>query len=271
MASTLRKTRVIGNTGRKVFGGAKKKYKKKASSHRPNVGHIVGFSLAGNPGKKGRHMAATKSKKKKGSRSHGGYSKSKYKGNPGHKGGHSHTKKYSHKRHNPGGLAGVGPILTNATFVIVGGVLSRAGAQVVLGSNNTGVVGYAANVAVGGILWFLARNVMKSPVAASGIIAGTAVALIMRVLNDYTPFGQYISQLGMGDYQMQSFVTPQVLVDPWHSAEIGGPGTVPAWGAPALPAPPPAMGVVPAGTAMPAHRGTGGLYGGGWGSSLYGA
>jgi hypothetical protein len=222
-------------------------------------------------------MAHTKKKAHKSHASAGGYSHSKYKKhNPG---GAHHKKSYHHR--NPGMLSGIGPLVTNALFVIVGALGSKLGAQMVLGSNNVGAVGYAGNAAAGGVLWFLAEKVMKNRNAASGVIAGTAVQIILRLINDYTPFGQYVSQLGMGDYQMQSFVTPQVLVDPWHSADVAIP---PGWGgAAALPAASPG-GVIPANTPMPGVRSAGGgapgggggglgggLYGGGhgWGGGLY--
>ena len=79
----------------------------------------------------------------------------------------------------------------------------------------------------GAVLWFVAEKVMKNRNAANGIIAGTLVQIILRVINDYTPFGSYVANLGMGDYQMQSFVTPQVLVDPMKNATIAVP---PGWG-----------------------------------------
>jgi hypothetical protein len=126
----------------------------------------------------------------------------------------------------------IGPMFTNAVFVIVGALGSKLGAQAVLGTNNVGVVGYAGNAAAGGILWFLAEKVMKNRNAANGIIAGTLVQIILRVINDYTPFGSYVANLGMGDYQMQSFVTPQILVDPWRNADIRIPQ---GWGAAAPP------------------------------------
>ena len=91
--------------------------------------------------------------------------------------------------------------------------------------------------------------------------------IILRLINNYTPFGQYVSQLGMGDYQAQSFVTPQVLVDPYNSAQIRIPG---AWLPPPPPPPPPTKSVSGASAAAgvaPAGAGMGDLYGGR--SSLY--
>lgn len=149
------------------------------------------------------------------------------------------------RRRNPG-TATIGEVVTTSTFVLVGALGSKLGAQLVLGTNNTGVVGYAGNLAVGAALWFVADKVMKNKTAASGVIAGTVAQLILRLLNDYTPIGSYLGSLGMGDYQAQSYVTPQILVDPTRSADLlipngWGPGTAPmisaqATGGPALPA-----------------------------------
>lgn len=265
MAQTIKKTRVVGNPGRHAFGSKVSRKRPSNAGHRraANPGQIIGFTL-GNPGRKV-SMANTKKKHHPKSHMAGGYSHSKYKHNPGHKQQHRAT------RRNPGMLGGVGPLVTNALFVIVGALGSKLGAQVVLGTRNVGPVGYAGNAAAGGVLWFLAEKVMKNRNAATGIIAGTAVQIILRLINDYTPFGQYVAQLGMGDYQMQSFVTPQVLVDPWRSAEIAAPlspGGV-------IPASTPMPGIRPAGApGAPGAPGLGGgLYGGGghggWSGGLY--
>jgi hypothetical protein len=178
-------------------------------------------------------------------------------------------------------MGGIGPMFTNAVFVIVGALGSKLGAQAVLGTNNVGVVGYAGNAATGAVLWFLAEKVMKNRAAANGIIAGTLVQILLRVINDYTPFGSYVANLGMGDYQMQSFVTPQVLVDPYKNANIQIPA---GWGAqvPQIAAPPMSASRGPkqtgspgaavaaaAGTGTPAASGMGSLYGGSM-TGLYG-
>ena len=169
-------------------------------------------------------------------------------------------------------MGGIGATLTNAVFVIVGALGSKLGAQAVLGTNNVGVVGYAGNAAAGGVLWFLAEKVMKNRSASNGIIAGTLVQIILRVINDYTPFGSYVANLGMGDYQMQSFVTPQVLVAPWQNADIAIP---PGWGggARAIAAPMSATAGAsqrPKAAAAAPAAGVSGLYGGGGGPGLYG-
>lgn len=222
-----KKTRVVGNpgAGRRAFGGGYSR-PKGVKSKRPNVGSIIGFQLgAGNPGRKVYKMAVAKKKATKSVVKHKptGYAGLKKKKNPAHR-----------RRPNPGAMSGVGPLVTNAVFVIAGALGSKLAAQAVLGSNNVGLVGYAGNAAGGLVLWWAAEKILKNRAAASGILAGTVVQIVLRLINDYTPFGSYVAQLGMGDYQMQSFVTPQVLVDPYNSAEIAIP---PAW-RPQIAAPP---------------------------------
>lgn len=214
MAQTIQKRRIVGNPGKRP--GSSASNGRKYSRAKKNPGEILSFAL-GNPGRKvGRTMAAKTAKKQ-------GYKKAK--SNPGNAAHRSKTTKRTYKR-NVGGAGQIGSQVTNAIFVILGALGSKLGAQALLGSKNTGLMGYAANAGVGGGLWFVAEKFMKNRAASSGIIAGTIVQILLRAINDYTPFGQYVANLGMGDYQMQSFVTPQVLVDPTNSAEIRIP---PGW------------------------------------------
>lgn len=209
MAVTVRKTTVYGNPGRKA--AAYKKVRRAGSGHSSrssNPGHIIGYTL-GNPGRKATMKHAKKSTAAR------GYKK---RSNPGVK----ITKYRKARRHNLGGRSsgGIMATLTNSLFVVVGAISSKIGAQAVLGTNNTGVIGYAGNAAIGALLYFLASKFMKNKAIADGLFSGTLVQIILRVINDQTPFGSYVNQLGMGDYQMQSFVTPQVLVDPLNNATI---------------------------------------------------
>jgi hypothetical protein len=302
MAVTERRTKVVGNPG--GFFGRRARPKKSSSKYagrrvrRNPIGQILGYTLA-NPASRKGSMAKTKKRyrpKKSYSSSRRG-SRRKSHGNPVRRfGSHSHHQRRRHRRTygnpkmmyrrrrrfgNPVGIGNIADYAINAGFVLIGGLGSKLGAQAILGANNVGVVGYAGNAVVGGVLWFLTRMFMKNKSAEAGIISGTILQIMLRVINDYTPFGTYVSQLGMGDYQMQSFVTPQILVDPWNSAEVAIP---PGW-APALPAPttttPANMsgGRIPNGTPMtamaPSGGGSGsgmsGLYGagGGWGGGLY--
>jgi len=269
MAQTVVRQKIIGNPGQR-----------RARRKSRNPGEILGFvmsPLAGNPGrKKGGSMRKAARKNRGKARHHA------KKRNPGIRGiarrtarrvarrnpGRHRHHRVHHRRRNPGMFdGGLGGALTNATFVIVGALGSKLGAQTILGSSNVGVTGYAANAATGGVMWFIAEKVLKNRAAANGIIAGTLVQIILRVINDFTPFGQYVANLGMGDYQAQSFVTPQVLTNPFNNAAISIPN---GWGA--SPAP---MAQVPAGSpakAMTASAGMGSsnMYGRGGRNNGYG-
>lgn len=243
MAFTKKKTRVVGNPVGRAFGTSRYKKTRAKGGHRArvqNVGHIIGYAL-GNPAetrKKGMAKAKKYVRKNTAKKSHHTGSKRKY-ANPG---------KMHYKRRrvgNPGMSANVTELVTSAVFVILGALGSKLGAQAVLGTNNTGVMGYAGNAAVGAALWFITEKLMKNRAASSGIISGTIVQILLRVINDYTPFGSYVAQLGMGDYQMQSFVTPQVLVDPLNDARIAIPD---GWGGSGGGGR--TTGIVPAGTPM---------------------
>ena len=248
--------------------GASRTKKRTTHKHRENTGDIVGYTLANKAGKKRKRgkMAKTNTRKNRRNRANAGKGhhkaarrharRNRVNRNPGHR--------RRPMRRNPMGES-LTNIVTNAIFVIAGALGSKLLTQMVLGANNVGLIGYAGNAIVGGLMWFATEKVMHNKVASNGVIAGPAVQIILRLINDYTPFGQYVSQLGMGDYQAQAFVTPQVLVDPYNSAQIRIPG---AW---LPPPPPPAPKTVSAASAAsgvaPAATGVGDLYGGR--SSLY--
>jgi len=241
MARTTEITRVVGNRGRAFDSPSRKSYKRTGSHHatRSNTGgEIFAYNLAtGNPGARKGSSMATKAKKKYTKKP--GSKSRKYKKNTGakHYGGAAHRKVKRYRRNVGSGVGSVGSLVTTGTFALVGALGSKLGAQLVLGTNNTGVFGYGANLAAGGALWFVANNLMKNRTAAHGILIGTVIQVILRALNDYTPFGSYVANLGMGDYQMQSYVSPQILIDPVTSADIRIPN---GWGspAPAIAAPP---------------------------------
>lgn len=200
-----------------------------------NPGNIIGLTL-GNPARKtarkkgGSTMAkATKKGKKKAS-----YSKSRaVKKNPAR---HMKSKPFGRPHRRRQSNPALGPSVNTALFTIAGAVGSKIGTQAILGSKNVGVMGYLGNAAVGAALFFLFAKLFRNRSAAEGIMYGTLVQIILRAINDYTPFGQYVANLGMGDYQMQSFVTPQVLVDPMQSAALAN-----GWNPPGTPAPMPAL------------------------------
>lgn len=144
----------------------------------------------------------------------------------------------------------------NIVFLVAGAAGffgSKVLTQAVMGASNTGVVGYFGNAIATGALALVAY-MLKMKNAAAAILAGGVLQIAARAVTDYTPFGQFTSSLGVGDYQMQSFVTPQRLKDPLGSAEIEIP---PGW------APQVIQGAAPPGGVHGFNRTGGGLYSGG--------
>lgn len=193
-----------------------------------NAGEIVGYTLqkpnrgtkrsSRKPAKKGTHKMATTKKARR--RSAGsGPKKHRRRRTVRHNTGHRRRS----TRGNPG-MASIGPLITTSAFALAGAAASKIIPQMVLGASNTSWVGYAANALTGFLLYLAAEKVLKNHTAATGVAIGTAVMIMDRMINDMTPFGSYLSGAGFGDYQAQAFVTPQVLVDPYNSAQIRIPG-----------------------------------------------
>lgn len=116
-----------------------------------------------------------------------------------------------------------------ATFMTglytLGGLLgSKYAAQMVLGSSNTGVVGYAGNLVAGGLLAAGVNFGLKNKKGAQAVFVGSVIEVIVRLLNDYTPYGSYVSGLGMGDYLASNWVSPQRYTDALNSANVQIPG-----------------------------------------------
>lgn len=256
MAQTVRRT-IIPNKGRRKnkSAAAGRRSKAKASKrlfggHRPrtkprkkNPSHLVGLKL--NKGRKPARKGAKSnmpSKKKSGTRKHHHRAGGKTRKNKGRRSGHRSTglmRSNLRRRKNAGrsGSFAMGNTVINGIFVIAGALGTKLITQMVLQANNTGWIGYGVSALVGAVLWFATDKTLHNPAASAGIIAGTVVQIIIRLINDYTPFGQYVSQLGMGDYQAQAFLTPQVLVDPYNSATIQFPAALRAMMAPPAAAP----------------------------------
>lgn len=149
----------------------------------------------------------------------------------------------------------VGGLITNALWIIAGAVGSKLITQAVLGAKNTGVFGYGGNALVTGLLGLGVSKGLRSESAGNAVIAGGVVQIVLRALTDFTPFGKYTSQLGLGDYLASNFVVPQRYVDPLNSAQV----EIPQGWAPRVQLP-------PAAPAAAAGMGATGLYSG---SSLY--
>lgn len=149
------------------------------------------------------------------------------------------SRKPTTKKNSGDSMTSVTGLATIGLGTVGGALGSKLLTQMALGTKNEGVLGYAGNAVVGAGLWWATLKVSKNRTLSNAILGGTAAQIVLRLINDYTPFGMYVANLGMGDYQAQAFVTPQVLVDPYNRAEIQIPG---AWlPPPALPAPAPPM------------------------------
>lgn len=127
-------------------------------------------------------------------------------------------------RRNPGNL---GNMVKQGISVVGGAVGSKLATQLVLGSSNTGIMGYLGNAVATGLLAWGAKSFMRDQAVSQGIMLGGTVQIILRAISDFTPYGQYLSLSGLGDYQMANWATPQWLPNGLKSANPAVPA---GWG-----------------------------------------
>jgi len=86
------------------------------------------------------------------------------------------------RRRNPIlGMSG-GDLIVETAAAVINGVATRVVPQMVLGSNNTGIVGYGANAVTGLAGAWLAGKFSQK--AGHGALLGAAVAVASRILSD---------------------------------------------------------------------------------------
>jgi len=117
--------------------------------------------------------------------------------------------------------------IMDTVWLVAGAVGTQMLTQMVLGSNNAGLVGYAGNGVAGFALSFVASKLMKQPKIGRAIFKGAILQIVLRAIRDYTPLGQYTSNLGMGDYIASNWVNPQIYADANNSAMVVPPN---GWG-----------------------------------------
>ena len=118
--------------------------------------------------------------------------------------------------------------------MIAGVVGTRALPQLVLGASNTGVMGYLANAASTALLTVAAHFAApRNMVLKASVLAGGVASIISRIIQDFSLLGSYSSQVGLGDYLMSDFLTPQTLTNGLHTAALNRP----SWGNAAAPTP----------------------------------
>ena len=134
--------------------------------------------------------------------------------------GHSRKRSRSRKRSNPAGVGRVGGLLMSGVYVVGGAVGTRMLTQAILGAKNSGILGYGGNaISAFGLSWGV-RKFVRNPHAANMVLVGGFTALAIRLLQDYTPLGQYVQanlagmgirgDTGMGLLLQNSYTQPTV-------------------------------------------------------------
>jgi hypothetical protein len=188
-----------------------------------------------------------------------------------------HARRHNrHYRRNPEFLGlNMKTLMEMTVGGVANGILTRSGPQLVLGANNTGVMGYGANlVAALGGAWLM--KAMFGANVGIGAVVGGLSAVAQRIMSDLV--GSKLGDIGLsgdldfdlGFYIGNSFPLPTAgsgpyLLNPGYSGQpmpsvsVGGPTIVPA--------------ALPAAAAGAAADGTTGTSGGGhsggserWGS-----
>jgi hypothetical protein len=134
----------------------------------------------------------------------------------------------SRRKGNPGAIGSPKTWVMGGAGALAGFVGSAAVPQLILGAGNTGVTGYAvtAGAAIG--LGLLSHFLLPRQQAVTfGVVAGGFANLLRRVISDQTPFGQYVSGSGMGDYMVGNWGPPR-MNNGLFSAMAEAPGT--PWG-----------------------------------------
>jgi hypothetical protein len=171
-------------------------------------------------------MAKTKCRRKSSNPSHKrAGSARRRKSNPA--GRHHH-----HHRRNPGMGGNIKQWLYGGVGVLGGVIGTRTIPQLVLGSGNSGPIGYAANIASAALLTFAAHFVSKDKVFAAAVAAGGVASIISRAIQDFGLLGPYSAQAGLGDYLVSDFLTPQRLTNGLQNANL----RIPGWGGASAPA-----------------------------------
>lgn len=128
------------------------------------------------------------------------------------------ARRHARRRSNPAGFR-MSELLVLGAGAVAGASVPKIASQAVLGSKNTGAMGYVANLAGTGLLaWAADKFLPRQRAFAVGILAGGIGQVIGRIIADYTQFGSFVNQLGMGDYMASNFVAPQILPNALESA-----------------------------------------------------
>lgn len=255
------------NRARRVISGARRRRHAARRTNTAIVHYTLGSAL-GNPKKEGK-MARTRKRSTHAHRStRRAANRARRRNAPVyHRSVRRSNGRRSVRRSNPFG-GSWGSEIMNATVALGGFVASKLGAQAVLGASNTGPMGYVATIAVGGVGAWVIGGPMKNKKAAASFFTGSVIAVVAKIITDYTPLGSYLQTAGVGDataagfgaYMPSGFLTPQFYQNPTINADIRYPAQLMGPSAVVQSAAPPAD--------MQASAGMGSLYGG-VGAGLY--
>lgn len=154
-------------------------------------------------------------------------------------------------RRNPS-VKGSSSLLINSAIAAANAIGSRWVPQFFLGANNTGVMGYGANIATGLVGAWVAKKFMGKSAGYAALL-GLGISILLRAANDFTPWGTALSLNGFGDAGMgalvpSDFVQPPVYDGNWNLQ-------IPAsWKAAAIPP------ATPQGAPTSARKGMGSMY-----------
>lgn len=262
------RTRKTNRTRRVRRAATTRRHRQRRTRANTAIVHYTLGSALGNPKKEGK-MAKTRRRRSHAHRTRRRATNRARRTNPVRRRRRNTMRRYNTRRshRNPFGGSWGAEIMT-ATVALGGFVASKLGAQTVLGANNTGPMGYLATIAVGGVGAWVIGGPMKNKKAAASFFTGSVIAVVAKVIQDYTPLGSYLQSAGVGDataagfgaYMPSGFLTPQFYSDPTRSADIRYPAQLMGPSAVIASAAPPAD--------MQASAGMGSLYGG-VGAGLY--
>lgn len=212
---TKRKNRAVAKSRPAHRPRTAPRRKVKRAAARKNTGKIISYTLPKE------HSTVAKTKRNKGRRRASSHTTKRRttRKNTGHR--------RRNTRRNPG-LADITGIAQTAVFTIAGAVGSKYLTQAVLQDSNVGAMGYFGNAVAAFALSWGVNAFLKNRAMAGAILAGGAVQIVLRLIADFTPFGQYTKDIGMGDWQCagmgvytkQNAPLPYRMVDGLNSAQI---------------------------------------------------
>lgn len=208
----VKRRRRVNSGTRRVM---RKRVHRRRKSKRKNPSMIASLGLAGlNPGQKKRRKNSSAKRKKtrrvarkrvarrknsgrskkvarRRSKARRNYHRRRKHSNPG---GYRRRRRISgHRRRRNPSIGGTVGIFKSALGVIGGAIAARALTQAVLQGKNTGPMGYVGNaVAALAVGWGVGKF-MKNAKLGQMVTIGGFTGLALRLLQDYTPLGQYVN------------------------------------------------------------------------------